>query len=95
MAEEPIGEWCDPSLALSYEGGLSSSSSDDDESTSYEEEVVTPRPQKKRCTEEEEDPTYTLEKAEEEDPTYMPEKTGPSTRASRSLGRHIADERTA
>jgi hypothetical protein len=45
MVEEPIGEWRDPSPALSYEGGSSSSSDDDDddESTSYEEEVVTPR----------------------------------------------------
>jgi hypothetical protein len=76
MAEEPTGQWREPSPALSYEEGSSSSY----ESTSYEEEVLTPRPQKKSRTEEEEDLTYTLE------------KMGPSTRASRAPGQDNADD---
>ena len=54
MADLPIGEWCEPSLAPSDHGSSSS-----DESTSYEEEVLTPPIEKKRRTEEDEDPNYT------------------------------------
>jgi hypothetical protein len=77
MAEEPTGQWHKPSLASSYEG---SSSSSEDESTSYEEEVVTPRPKKRGHMEEEEALTYT------------PERTGPSTRASHTLGQDNAHD---
>jgi len=75
MADLPIGEWCEPSLAPSDHGSSSS-----DESTSYEEEVLTPPIEKKRRTEEDEDPTYS--------PT--PDRR-PSTRKSRTPARDEAD----
>ena len=54
MADLPIGEWCEPSLAPSDHGSSSSN-----ESTSYEEEVPTPPIEKKRRTNVDEDPNYT------------------------------------
>jgi hypothetical protein len=66
-----------------HEPSLASSyeegSSSSDKSTSYKEEVLTLRPQKKSRT-------------EEEVLTYTQEKTGPSTRASRTLGQDNADD---
>ena len=75
MADLPIGEWCEPSLAPSDHGSSSS-----DESTSYEEEVPTPPIEKKCRTEENEDPNYS--------PT--PDRR-PSTRKSRTPAWDEAD----
>jgi hypothetical protein len=54
MADEPTGQWREPTPVSSDDEGSWSL----DGSPSYEEEVLTLRPEKKCHAEEEDDPTY-------------------------------------